>query len=458
MEILDNLRLKFESPLWAKAPQFSVINIILENRPDIIYLVQGDVLKDVKNNNMGRKDSPTVEQILRAAIYKELKGLTYEELEFDQYDSTICRDFLNITHYPFSSSVLQKYISKISDQSINRIMIEINKIAEELGYEDFKDIRTDSTPVEADIHHPTNNSLVYDCIKTATLFFKKIKQEYASKYEEVEKKRQQAKKLTYNINNVTGKKTDTQSQKENRAQNMKLLFVEYLDLHQEIHTEVKSLIENNLDDFSPRDQEQIKKLEKNMSIVYKNAYKFQLEGKKVENADKIFSIYEEHTDIIVKGIRDIVFGHKINLSTGRSNLILYCNVEEGNPSDSDLFKTPILEIEKNYNVEEFRSSSADGGYASLLNRDFAKEKFTNVVFTKIVGSLQNITDSIDIENELKKWRAGIEANISNLKRKFNIRRVTWKGKAGFDAKIFWSVVAYNIRVLTGHILGTLKTS
>ena len=81
----------------------------------------------------------------------------------------------------------------------------------------------------------------------------------------------------------------------------------------------------------------------------------------------------------------------------------------------------------------------------------------NVVFTKIVGSLQNIVENDEVEAELKRWRAGIERNISNLKREFKVGRVVWKGKAGFDAKIFWSVIGYNIRVLTGHILRTLKT-
>ena len=458
MEIFDNLRLKFVAPLWAKAPQFAVIDTILENRPDIISIVKDDVLKDLKNSNMGRKDSPTVEQIVRAAIYKELKGQTYEELEFDQYDSTICQEFLNLSHKPFSDSVLQKYISKITATNLNKILIEINKIAAELDYEDFKDIRTDSTPVEADVHHPTNNSLVYDCIKTATIFFEKMKQKYVYKYEEIENTRQEAKKINYDLNNVKGKKNENQSQKENRAEKMKLLFTDYLELHQSIHKEVICLIECGLDEFTPYDKEKILNLEKNMTIVYKNAYRFQIEGKEVANEDKLFSIYEEHTDIIVKGIRDIVFGHKINLSTGRSNLILYCNVEDGNPKDTTLFQKPILEIEKNYAVDEFRSIATDGGYASLENRDFATIKFINVVFTKVVGSLQNITENEKVESSLKRWRAGIEGNISNLKRKFNIGRVVWKGKAGFDAKIFWSVIAYNIRVLTGHILGTLKTT
>jgi len=456
MNIFNNLRLKFEVPLWALIPELAVIDTILENRPDIIILAKEDILDGLKNNNLGRHDNPTVEQIVRAGIYKETKGRTYEELYFDQYDSTVCREFLLLTNKAFCKSVLQKYISKISSENINKMMMEINKIAGELNYEDFKDTRPDTTPVEADIQRPTNNSLVYDCIKTATRFFEKIKDKYVFEFDQIEKKRQEAKKINYELNNVKGQKNKNQTKKDNRAEKMKTLFVDYLQLHQSIHNDVEGLIESGLDDLNPGDRIRIIELEKNMTIVYNNAYRFQIEGKKVENKDKIFSIYETHTDIIVKGIRDIVFGHKINLISGRSNLILYCNVEDGNPSDKYLFQKPILEIEKNYGVEQFRSSAADGGYASLKNLNFARKKFVNVIFTKAVGSLQNIATDETIETELKKWRAGAEGVISNFKRKFNIGRVVWKGKKRFDAKIFWSVLCYNIRVLTGHILKTIK--
>jgi IS5 family transposase len=71
--------------------------------------------------------------------------------------------------------------------------------------------------------------------------------------------------------------------------------------------------------------------------VYDISWRHEILGKAVPNKDKIFSIYEDHTDIIVKGNREAEFGHKVNLATGRSNLILDCNILEGNPSDSTLY-------------------------------------------------------------------------------------------------------------------------
>ena len=44
-------------------------------------------------------------------------------------------------------------------------MVEINKIAIEEGIEDLNKFREDSTVVETNVHYPTNNSIVYDCLK-----------------------------------------------------------------------------------------------------------------------------------------------------------------------------------------------------------------------------------------------------------------------------------------------------
>jgi IS5 family transposase len=75
-----------------------------------------------------------------------------------------------------------------------------------------------------------------------------------------------------------------------------------------------------------------------------------------------------------------------------------------------------------------------------------------LVFNKIVGNIRNIVENKAVENRLKKWRSGIEAVISNLKRGFAIGRCLWKGWEHYRQKIFWSVIGYNIRVMTASLL------
>jgi IS5 family transposase len=189
-----------------------------------------------------------------------------------------------------------------------------------------------------------------------------------------------------------------------------------------------------------------------MSQVYSMTYRKEIAGEAVSNDQKLFSIYELHTDVIVKGSREIKFGHKVNIGSGKSNLILTCEVLEGNPADSTLYQGTIEKLVESYSKTP-RDSATDGGYASKANAEYAQEKgIVNIVFNKIVGSLKNIASSKNMETRLKKWRSGIEANISNLIRGFNLTRCNWKGLEHFKSKVLWSVIAYNIRVMTAAIM------
>lgn len=192
-----------------------------------------------------------------------------------------------------------------------------------------------------------------------------------------------------------------------------------------------------------------------MNQVYSMTYRREIKGEVVPNDQKIFSIYEQHTDIIVKGQREVKFGHKVNVGTGKSNLILTCEVLQGNPSDKSLFQKTINKLVEDYKVIP-RDSATDGGFASKDNAEYATSKgIVNIVFNKIVGSLKNITTSKNMETRLKKWRSGIEANISNLVRGFDLSTCNWKGFEHFKSKVLLSVIAYNIRVMTAAFVKQL---
>jgi IS5 family transposase len=189
-----------------------------------------------------------------------------------------------------------------------------------------------------------------------------------------------------------------------------------------------------------------------MEKVYRMTERKEIKKEKAAVGDKLFSIYEQHTDIIVKGQREVQFGHKVNLGSGKSNMILTCEIFEGNPKDSGLYQGTIEKLKKDYGKTPL-SSAADGGFASGANIKHAKkEGIVNIIFNKIWGSMENVAKNKRVENKLKRWRSGIEAIISNLKRGFQIRRCNWKGPAHYGQKIYWSVIGYNLRVMTAAFL------
>ncbi len=170
------------------------------------------------------------------------------------------------------------------------------------------------------------------------------------------------------------------------------------------------------------------------------------------NADKIFSVFQTHTDILIKGQREVEFGHKTLITRGSSNMILDYEVFEGNPSDKGMLLPSIERIKLNYGRTP-ESTSNDGGFCSNANLEGCQKLgLTNIVFTKVTKSLHNIVSSPELETILKKWRGTTEAVISNLKRGFNLQRVTWEGFGGFCSKVAWSILGYNLRVMVNRML------
>lgn len=427
-----------------------MLDTLLENHPELVKMCKDDIMGGNKNSGRGRGDSPTVEQVVRAAVFKELKDMNYRDLEYAQSDSRICATFLKLDERkrPISFQVWQEYISRVTEETLNGLLVRINQIAIDEGLEDMKRLRMDSTVVETDIHYPTNNALVWDCIKESYRLLDHLARENTG--------------LTWRDYRKGGKKThfriNNTKSKDKRAE----LFRKQLATFTKVINEVDEVVRTgkkkacSLEAFAII--EALKRHQGRMYQVRDITYRGEVLGEKVPNEEKVFSIYEPHTDIIVKGHRDVEFGHKVHLATGRSNLIMDCEVIEGNPSDSALCKDGLERITSMYERTP-RDVSLDGGYASLENQRHAREQgIVNVVYGKVKGSLQNIVSSQNMETRLKRWRSGIEAVISNFKRGFDMRVCEWKGRANFGAKVLWSAIAYNIRVMTRIILGRLSTA
>ena len=443
MKIFEPLVLRFEEGNWASDPELGLIDTILEQNPKLVNLLEHDITEGKPGSTFGRQDTPSVEQIVRAAIYKDMKNLDYRGLEYAQEDSRICEQFVKINpHRPYSFQVWQKYISRISEEKLERFMVELNRVAITEGLEDVQTFRQDSTVIETNIHYPTNNSLVWDCIKESERLLGHLKKEIETLDYKTYKTK--AKKTYYKIN--------IEKDEEKRVK----LFKKQLKLFTESINQVSNIIKKNYGRRALGKALACMRLLKDLLPVMERVYRMterkEVLGEKVPVEEKIFSIYERHTDIIVKGDRKVQFGHKVNLGSGKSNLILTCEIVEGNPKDSELYQQTIEKVKKCYKRTP-ESSTADGGYASRENVEYSeKAGIVNIVFNKIRGSLQNIAKNKWVENKLKRWRAGIEAVISNLKRGFDIRRCNWKGDAHYRQKVFWSVIGYNIRVMTNAVL------
>ena len=149
-----------------------------------------------------------------------------------------------------------------------------------------------------------------------------------------------------------------------------------------------------------------------------------------------------------KGSRDVQYGHKLNLTTGRSGLILDMVIKAGNPADRERL-LPMLERHIAVWGGAPRQMAADGGYASRDNLAQAKAcGVRDMAFHKKSGlRIEDMVRSHWVYRKLRNFRAGIEAGISCLKRAYGLARCTWRGPAHFKAYVWSSAVAYNLALL-----------
>jgi IS5 family transposase len=170
-----------------------------------------------------------------------------------------------------------------------------------------------------------------------------------------------------------------------------------------------------------------------------------IHGQSVHASEKVVSIFEPHTDIIVKDRRETFYGHKVCLTGGASNLIVDCIITHGNPADTELTQTMLERQNEIYGRYPLKVA-LDGGFASKDNLDAAKSmKIKDVCFAKKRGlKVEKMCRSQWVYDRLRRFRAGIESGISWIKRCFGFARCTWKGLRSFKSYVWASIVSANL--------------
>jgi len=426
------------------ARELEQISQILDANSQLLDLVYQDLVK-AKRHDTGR-EGLTAEQVLRCAVLKQYRQLSYEELAFHLDDSSAFRSFsrLEMGQYP-CRSILQENIKSLAEETWEAIHREIIGYAQREKIETGRKVRIDSTAVETDIHHPTDSTLLFDGIRIITRWLVAGKQLSPQPCYAFSDHTRVAKKRVMVILNAKRDKHRHAAYRDLLCYAGRVVGYALAAI-----TELRSFKGADIRDslaalgLAHNIERAVGILRKVIGQTERRVFK----GEKVPASEKIVSFFEEHTDIIVKGSRDTQYGHKVFLSGGASALILDCMIERGNPADSDRYQH-FLER----HAEQFgrmpRQVSSDGAFASRENLAFAKgHEVKDAVFAKKRGlSVLEMAKSSWVYKMLRNFRAGIEAGISTLKRAFGLDRCTWTGWEGFKQYVWSSIVSYNLLVL-----------
>jgi IS5 family transposase len=420
------------------AEEFQGINKILDANPIINEWVLQDLAQGIASSDTGA-EGMTAAQVIRATIIKQMEGYSYEDLAFHLLDSVCYRAFCRIgfADKGFQKSALCKNIKAISAETweaINHILVAYGL---DKKIEKGKKTRIDCTVVASNIHDPTDSSLLWDSVRVLTrmLFQARERFDYLKiQFVDHSKRAKRRMLAVMNAKNEKGRK------------------VHYQDLLKIAHntvdyaTEAASMLER--DPVSLGMAEELRGIILLAEKVIDQTTRRVIHGESVPASEKIVSIFEPHTDIIVKDRRETYYGHKICLSGGQSNLITDCVILDGNPADTDLTGKMLdrhKEIYGHYPVK----AALDGGFASKENLKSAKGKgIKDVCFAKKRGLEEgDMCRSSWVYKQLRNFRAGIESGISWLKRCFGLDRCTWKSRESFHSYVWASVVSANLLTL-----------
>lgn len=377
----------------------------------------------------------TCETILRCAVLIHLMGYSYRQLEFMLIDSASMKRFARIDPFnPPKKSALQSAISAIDAatwQAINRVLLQD---AKQQGVESGTQVRIDSTATDADILEPSDSRLLFDGVRVLSGLLWQARQRLAQ--------------VSFRDHCRAAKRRDREIGSQRDATRRAATYRRLLRLvkrtvgyAQDALVQVERVSDPWAESWCAEAGSYLRLVERVVQQTERRVF----DGEKVPATEKVVSLFEPHADIIVKGGRRTHYGHKINLTTGRSALVLDVVVEDGNPADSERC-LPMLHRHVETYGEPPQRVAFDGGYASRENLDEAKKLgVEHVMFHKRRGMEQTeMTPSAWIYGELRRFRAGVEAGISYLKRCFGLDRCRWSGREGFHAYVHSAVFAHNL--------------
>jgi len=411
--------------------------------------VLGKILKDLTPNGSGRenvgRNGMTAEQVLRALIVKMLRDYSYRKLAHATCDSISVREFLKIGPYEkgFHFKTLQANIKLLEEDTLDLVIDAIKNFALSEDIEDGEAVRTDGFTTEVNIHYPTDWSLMNDSIRVLSRIMTYAHEDLCVPIKFMNHYRASKTKL-FKVHN-------TKSQKKRKKLNLELIRLTRKTLsYARDALPVMESFDGCRDVYEFAYLEGlIADLKHYMPLVEQvidQAHRRIVQGEKVPSEEKLVSIFDEHTDIISKGSRDVVFGHKSTITTGKSGLVLVVEVHDGNPADSTLVEG-VIDAHKSFYGDVPQSSVFDGCYSSSDNRKFAaSEGIENVCFSKETDEDSSCTRAV--RKILRNFRAGIEASVSMLKRMFGLGRIMDKGMRSFRTAVKAGVMAYNFFILS----------
>jgi len=452
MRLLDNIQetIDFTHATTLKVvkeyrEKFERISGILEETPEIVKTLHRDLANNLSESRGGRKSKYTSAQVLRALIVMFVEGLDYRGTVVQIENSEFLRRFVGLgVQTTMDFTFLSKAFCVIRENSWKAICDLLADYARAAGKVSGEKLRVDTTAYESNIHYPTDASLLWDGFRTMARLLRLLKEEFpglCGRYRFHDKK---VKKLMLYITRNNKSKNKSTRRKVNKSYQT---LIEQVNRVVAISTETCSVL-------PPKDPT-VEKLTHYLPLVERvvdQAVRRVFEGEKVPADEKLYSIFEEHTELLIRGKanKEIEFGHMVLIGQTEQKFITQYEVLRHRVADKDLVDDILASHQELFGKLPDTFAADKGFYESMEKIEELEEKIDTVSMCKKGrrNAEETEREHSDDFREGQRFRAGVEGTISVLKRAFKMLRCYFKGYKNYASSVGCAVFCHNLVLLT----------
>jgi IS5 family transposase len=439
-------------------PLLEAISGFLDDQRDVIERVRQDLVRGLKQPDSGRHGL-TATQVLRSLVLMRLKNWDYRELRERIADGLTLRQFTDFYCAPVPKhDAFQRGFVRLTPRTLKAVNDLVVQAAVELGLEDGAKLRVDTTVVQTDIHHPTDNTLLWDVVRVVTRLVRRLAKALGlQRIKGFCDRTRSARRRMYEIQRMT-----TRQRHEQQTRTYRVL----IDLAEEVVGNARAGLDKTRamrgkDMFADMPIEELHRQIGHFcrlgDRVIDQARRRVLCDEQVATDEKIYSIFEPHTDLIKRGkVRaPVEFGHKVFLAESAQGLITQYEVLKGNPPD-EMHVASSLQRHRQAFGQAPQLYGSDRGFFSEQNLASCKRAGVKVVCIpqrggKKTGQREAYEKSVVFKTG-QRFRAGIEGRISVLFRGRGMKRCLAEGHDRFELWVGAAVLANNLMRIAAMLM------
>jgi IS5 family transposase len=426
----------------AHREKYKRISAVLDETPVILDLAAQDLKSLSQGGRNGRAAVYTAENLQRALIVHTVEGLDLRSTIILISGSPFLQDFVRLGNRPVMDfTFLDRAFKAIRPATWKKINEALAGHAAKTKRIDPKAIRVDTTVTETTIHYPTDSSLLWDSWRVLARLLREgrsLAPEWAGAHRFHDRKTKRAYHRIIRYGRSPAKA---------RRRMVRRCWEELIGRVRWIAALAEDFALRSRSHPDPAVQSvgaEIQGFLRSIRVVISTAERANLKGETVPARERVFSLFEPHTELIARGKshKPVEFGHVVLLSQTKEKFISDYEVMEHRVPDPQLSAVCVANHERLFGEAPEVLAGDKGFNPKAPERAALEEKIGTLAIPRRLSDWAEVIGSV-----WQRFRAGIEGSISVLKRAYRLLRCPYRGFKSFASSIGLSVFCHNLVLL-----------